>query len=129
MSENRRQILGPTRQPQQMDGTSAHDDPTLEGDRGRIGGQAEALRQRGRSPVGGGWQGRGRPGGNPGGYGHTTILAVTVTAQLRSLRPPWEEAIVLAEDQDVHETEAAADDDVDEVMVEEISIDGMCGVY
>jgi mycofactocin precursor len=40
-----------------------------------------------------------------------------------------EEAIVLAEDQDVHEAEASADDDVDDLMVEEISIDGMCGVY
>jgi mycofactocin precursor len=40
-----------------------------------------------------------------------------------------EEAIVLAEDQDVYEAEAMADDDVDELLVEEISIDGMCGVY
>jgi mycofactocin precursor len=40
-----------------------------------------------------------------------------------------EEAIVLAEDQDVQEAEALADDDVDELLVEEISIDGMCGVY
>ena len=40
-----------------------------------------------------------------------------------------EEAIVLAEDVDVQETEALADDDVDELLVEEISIDGMCGVY
>ena len=45
-----------------------------------------------------------------------------------------EEAIVLAADQDVHGTQASAedasaDDDVDELMVEEISIDGMCGVY
>jgi mycofactocin precursor len=36
---------------------------------------------------------------------------------------------VLAEDQDVREAEALADDDVDELLVEEISIDGMCGVY
>jgi mycofactocin precursor len=36
---------------------------------------------------------------------------------------------VLAEDVDVQETEASADDDVDELLVEEISIDGMCGVY
>jgi mycofactocin precursor len=45
------------------------------------------------------------------------------------LRSQLEEAIVLAEDRDVHEAEAVADDDVDELMVEEISIDGMCGVY
>ena len=36
---------------------------------------------------------------------------------------------MLAEDVDVQETEALADDDVDELLVEEISIDGMCGVY
>jgi mycofactocin precursor len=44
-------------------------------------------------------------------------------------RRQWEEAIVLAEDRDVQETSALADDDVDELLVEEISIDGMCGVY
>lgn len=37
--------------------------------------------------------------------------------------------MVLAEDQEVQETEVPADDDVDEILVEEISIDGMCGVY
>jgi mycofactocin precursor len=36
---------------------------------------------------------------------------------------------MLAEDQDVQEAETSADDDVDEILVEEISIDGMCGVY
>ena len=45
------------------------------------------------------------------------------------LRRQREEAIVLAEDQDVQETSGSADDDVDELLVEEISIDGMCGVY
>jgi mycofactocin precursor len=44
-------------------------------------------------------------------------------------RPRVEEAIVLAEERDVQEAEALADDDVDELLVEEISIDGMCGVY
>jgi len=44
-------------------------------------------------------------------------------------RPRVEEVTVLAEDQDVREDEASADDDVDELLVEEISIDGMCGVY
>jgi len=43
--------------------------------------------------------------------------------------PQREESNVLAEDQDVMEAEAGADDDVDEILVEEISIDGMCGVY
>jgi mycofactocin precursor len=37
--------------------------------------------------------------------------------------------MVLGEDQDVQESETSADDDVDELLVEEISIDGMCGVY
>ncbi|MGH9017785.1 MAG: mycofactocin precursor MftA [Acidimicrobiales bacterium] len=36
---------------------------------------------------------------------------------------------MLVEDQDVPVDETSADDDVDELMVEEISIDGMCGVY
>jgi mycofactocin precursor len=45
------------------------------------------------------------------------------------LRQELEEAIVLVEDQDVQEASALADDDVDELLVEEISIDGMCGVY
>jgi mycofactocin precursor len=45
------------------------------------------------------------------------------------LLPQSEEAIVLAEDQDVQEAEGLADDEVDELLVEEISIDGMCGVY
>jgi mycofactocin precursor len=48
-------------------------------------------------------------------------------------RPRVEEATVLAEElaeeRDVQEAEALADDDVDELLVEEISIDGMCGVY
>jgi mycofactocin precursor len=36
---------------------------------------------------------------------------------------------VLAEDQEVEDVEALAEDDVDELLVEEVSIDGMCGVY
>jgi mycofactocin precursor len=36
---------------------------------------------------------------------------------------------MLAEDQEVEEVEALTDDDVDELLVEEVSIDGMCGVY
>jgi mycofactocin precursor len=38
------------------------------------------------------------------------------------------ENTLLAEN-DVHDAEASADDDLDELLVEEISIDGMCGVY
>jgi mycofactocin precursor len=36
---------------------------------------------------------------------------------------------VLAEEQEVLEVEAQSDEDVDELLVEEVSIDGMCGVY
>jgi mycofactocin precursor len=36
---------------------------------------------------------------------------------------------VLTEDPDVREVDELADDEVDEFLVEEISIDGMCGVY
>jgi mycofactocin precursor len=36
---------------------------------------------------------------------------------------------VLTEDHDVEAVEALSDEDVDELLVEEVSIDGMCGVY
>jgi mycofactocin precursor len=36
---------------------------------------------------------------------------------------------MLAEDQDTQDVEELSDEDVDELLVEEISIDGMCGVY
>ncbi len=34
-----------------------------------------------------------------------------------------------AEDQDTQDIEEPSDEDVDELLVEEVSIDGMCGVY
>jgi mycofactocin precursor len=37
--------------------------------------------------------------------------------------------MLLSEDQEVQDTEALSDDEVDELLVEEVSIDGMCGVY
>ncbi len=36
---------------------------------------------------------------------------------------------MLVEDQDTQDVEELSDDDVDELLVEEVSIDGMCGVY
>jgi mycofactocin precursor len=38
---------------------------------------------------------------------------------------------MLAEDQETQDVAAAelSDEDVDELLVEEVSIDGMCGVY
>jgi mycofactocin precursor len=36
---------------------------------------------------------------------------------------------MLAEDQDTQEVEELSEEDVDELLVEEVSIDGMCGVY
>ncbi|MFZ0249685.1 MAG: mycofactocin precursor MftA [Acidimicrobiales bacterium] len=36
---------------------------------------------------------------------------------------------MLAEDQDTQDIEELSDEDVDEFLVEEVSIDGMCGVY
>jgi mycofactocin precursor len=39
------------------------------------------------------------------------------------------EAIVLSEELEVEDADLPADDDVDELLVEEVSIDGMCGVY
>ena len=36
---------------------------------------------------------------------------------------------MLAEDRDTEDVEELSDEDVDELLVEEVSIDGMCGVY
>ncbi len=36
---------------------------------------------------------------------------------------------MLAEDRDTQDAEELSDEDVDELLVEEVSIDGMCGVY
>jgi mycofactocin precursor len=36
---------------------------------------------------------------------------------------------VLAEDTEVQDADVSSDDDVEELLVEEVSIDGMCGVY
>ena len=36
---------------------------------------------------------------------------------------------MLAEDQDTRDVEDLSEEDVDELLVEEVSIDGMCGVY
>jgi mycofactocin precursor len=40
-----------------------------------------------------------------------------------------EEPMTLAEDTEVQDTDESADDDVEDLLVEEVSIDGMCGVY
>jgi mycofactocin precursor len=36
---------------------------------------------------------------------------------------------MLAEDRDTQDVEELSEEDVDELLVEEVSIDGMCGVY
>jgi mycofactocin precursor len=36
---------------------------------------------------------------------------------------------MLAEDRDTKDAEELSEEDVDELLVEEVSIDGMCGVY
>ena len=36
---------------------------------------------------------------------------------------------MLAENQDIQDVEELSEEDVDELLVEEVSIDGMCGVY
>ena len=40
-----------------------------------------------------------------------------------------EEVGMLAEDQDTQDVEELSEEDIDELLVEEVSIDGMCGVY
>ena len=39
------------------------------------------------------------------------------------------EVVVLADETEVQDIEAQSDDEIDELLVEEVSIDGMCGVY
>ena len=36
---------------------------------------------------------------------------------------------MLAEDQDTGDVEELSEEDIDDLLVEEVSIDGMCGVY
>jgi mycofactocin precursor len=36
---------------------------------------------------------------------------------------------MLAEDQETRDVEELSEEDVDDLLVEEVSIDGMCGVY
>jgi mycofactocin precursor len=36
---------------------------------------------------------------------------------------------MLAEDRDTEDVEELSEQDLDELLVEEVSIDGMCGVY
>jgi mycofactocin precursor len=40
-----------------------------------------------------------------------------------------EEVGMLVEDQDTQDIEDVSEEDIDELLVEEVSIDGMCGVY
>jgi mycofactocin precursor len=37
--------------------------------------------------------------------------------------------MLVSEDPEVQDPEALSEDDLDELLVEEVSIDGMCGVY
>jgi mycofactocin precursor len=45
------------------------------------------------------------------------------------LGPVPKEVGMLVEDQDTQDVEELSDEDIDELLVEEVSIDGMCGVY
>jgi mycofactocin precursor len=40
-----------------------------------------------------------------------------------------EDLMLSTDEQEVLDPEALSDDEVDELLVEEVSIDGMCGVY
>jgi mycofactocin precursor len=40
-----------------------------------------------------------------------------------------EGGVMLSEEAEVQAVEVQTDDEVDELLVEEVSIDGMCGVY
>ena len=66
--------------------------------------------------------------GVPGALGWGTAQSWQPRAGDR-LGPCPEEVGMLAEDQDTQDVEELTDEDVDELLVEEVSIDGMCGVY
>ena len=73
--------------------------------------------------------GAGRSGeGIPGTLGWGTAQSWQSRAGDR-LGPCPEEVGMLVEDQDTQDIEELSDEDVDELLVEEVSIDGMCGVY
>ncbi len=73
--------------------------------------------------------GAGRSGdGIPGALGWATAQSWQSGAGDRLGRCP-EEVGMLVEDQDTQDVEELSDEDVDELLVEEVSIDGMCGVY
>lgn len=69
-----------------------------------------------------------RSEGIPGALGWATGQSWQSGAGDRLGRCP-EEVGMLAEDQDTQDIEELSDEDVDELLVEEVSIDGMCGVY
>ena len=74
-------------------------------------------------------RGAGRSGeGIPGALSWATAQSWQSGAGDRLGRCP-EEVGMLAEDQDTQDVEELSDEDVDELLVEEVSIDGMCGVY
>jgi mycofactocin precursor len=65
----------------------------------------------------------------PGPLGWATAQSWQFGAGDRLGRCP-EEVGMLAEDQDTtQDVEELSDEDVDDLLVEEVSIDGMCGVY
>jgi mycofactocin precursor len=66
--------------------------------------------------------------GIPGALGWGTVQSWQSGAGDRLGRCP-EEVGMLVEDQDTQDVEELSDEDVDELLVEEVSIDGMCGVY
>ena len=85
-------------------------------------------------------QRRGRRGGRPAGEAVLLRFPCWESARRNlgrngGLRPQaigsWqhEGGQVLSEEREVQDVEAPADEEVDELLVEEVSIDGMCGVY
>jgi mycofactocin precursor len=50
-------------------------------------------------------------------------------AQGDRLAADVEEPMTLAEDTDVPDTDDRIDEDIEDLLVEEVSIDGLCGVY
>jgi mycofactocin precursor len=72
--------------------------------------------------------GDGRSAGGSGVTGAATFQFWQWLSLIRLGLCP-EEVGMLAEDQDTQDIEDVSEEDIDELLVEEVSIDGMCGVY
>jgi mycofactocin precursor len=80
--------------------------------------------------IGSGLDRRGRTCVFPARSDHEAILSGRGTpAEGDRLAADVEEPMTLAEEAERQDTDDLVDEDIDDLLVEEVSIDGMCGVY